>query len=168
MLVIDNDEGHVNNVTYVRYAESGRINWAQNYANFIDPKHKREWSELWTPSGEGLILRSIKTDFKFVRSLLAPSTQRLISSNVSPSPWPGQIGYLCITNFAQHLPHPWIHLYWTFSYCPRHINGRLQGAWKILSYMITGRAGNHRCKISWLNNLKRPLRYKKRRRDAMS
>ena len=95
-------------MTYIRYAESGRINWAQNFANHVDPKHKKEWSELWyvpfcsnpvrarnrkyvsaacrysrprkstfawsrcesdifhrTPKGDGLILRSIKTDFKF-------------------------------------------------------------------------------------------------------
>ncbi|MCJ1455266.1 hypothetical protein MMC28_005620, partial [Mycoblastus sanguinarius] len=56
---------HVNNVTYNRYAESARINWAQNFAKYIDPKHKQEWAELWTPKGDGLILRSIKTDFKF-------------------------------------------------------------------------------------------------------
>lgn len=55
----------MNNVTYVRYAESARINWAQNFANHIDPKHKKEWSELWTPKGDGLILRSMKTDYKF-------------------------------------------------------------------------------------------------------
>jgi hypothetical protein len=57
---------HVNNVRYTRYAESARINWAWNFAVHIDPKHKKEWSELWTPRGDGLILRSIKTDFKFV------------------------------------------------------------------------------------------------------
>ncbi|KAF2835826.1 hypothetical protein M501DRAFT_997497 [Patellaria atrata CBS 101060] len=57
--------GHVNNVTYNRYAESARINWAQNFANILDPHHKKEWSQLWTPQGEGLILRSIRTDFKF-------------------------------------------------------------------------------------------------------
>ncbi|OCK82422.1 hypothetical protein K432DRAFT_380428 [Lepidopterella palustris CBS 459.81] len=57
--------GHVNNVTYNRYAESARINWAVNFANALDPAHKPEWSQLWTPSGVGLILRSIRTDFKF-------------------------------------------------------------------------------------------------------
>ncbi|KAI9806006.1 MAG: hypothetical protein M1833_004413, partial [Piccolia ochrophora] len=44
---------------------AGRINWAQGIAQYIDPKHKREWSELWTPRGEGLILRSIRIDYKF-------------------------------------------------------------------------------------------------------
>ncbi|KAL8962792.1 MAG: hypothetical protein Q9193_000858 [Seirophora villosa] len=61
-------QGHVNNVTYVRYAESARINWAQNYAKYHDPTHKKQWEELWTPKGDGLILRSIKTDFKFPMS----------------------------------------------------------------------------------------------------
>lgn len=59
--------GHVNNVIYNRYAESARIEWASHFANIVDPIHKREWSELWTPKGDGLILRSILTEFKFVR-----------------------------------------------------------------------------------------------------
>jgi acyl-CoA thioesterase FadM len=59
--------GHVNNVMYNRYAEAGRIGWFHNFANILDPAHKREWSQLWTPVGDGLILRSIRTDFKFVR-----------------------------------------------------------------------------------------------------
>jgi hypothetical protein len=53
-------------VTYTRYAESARINWASNYAVHIDPGHKKEWTELWTPRGDGLILRSIQIDYKFV------------------------------------------------------------------------------------------------------
>lgn len=57
--------GHVNNVTYNRYAESARILWAQRYARDIDPAHALEWGQLWTPSGDGLILRSIRTDYKF-------------------------------------------------------------------------------------------------------
>lgn len=56
----------MNNVTYIRYAESARINWVQNFASHIDPRHKKEWSELWTSKGDGLILRSMKTDYKFV------------------------------------------------------------------------------------------------------
>lgn len=56
---------------YVRYAESARINWAQNYAIYVDPANKERWSELWTPRGGGLILRSMRTDYKFVR---CPST----------------------------------------------------------------------------------------------
>jgi acyl-CoA thioesterase FadM len=62
----EREQNHVNNVTYIRYAESARINWAYNYAIHLDPKHKREWGELWTPRGDGLILRSIRTDYKFV------------------------------------------------------------------------------------------------------
>lgn len=57
---------HVNNVTYSRYAETARMNWAWNYAVHIDPEHKKEWSELWTSKGDGLILKSIRTDYKFV------------------------------------------------------------------------------------------------------
>ncbi|KAL9028909.1 MAG: hypothetical protein Q9196_002788 [Gyalolechia fulgens] len=61
-------EGHVNNVMYIRYAESGRVNWVQNYAEYHDPLHRKEWEELSTPRGHGMILRSIKTDFKFPMS----------------------------------------------------------------------------------------------------
>ncbi|KAF1817647.1 hypothetical protein P152DRAFT_454219 [Eremomyces bilateralis CBS 781.70] len=57
--------GHVNNVMYTRYAESARIEWAQKIATFVDPAHGDEWRELWTPRSVGLILRSIKTDYKF-------------------------------------------------------------------------------------------------------
>ncbi|KAK7732134.1 hypothetical protein SLS57_001114 [Botryosphaeria dothidea] len=56
---------HVNNVVYNRYAESARVNWTLNFANIHDPAHKREWTEIMTPKADGLILRSIRTDYKF-------------------------------------------------------------------------------------------------------
>lgn len=58
--------GHVNNVMYNRYAESARVNWVNNYATYVDPAHRKEWLGLATPEGDGMILRSIRTDFKFV------------------------------------------------------------------------------------------------------
>ena len=58
--------GHVNNVVYNKWAESGRIEWVQNFARTFDPAHAKEWRQLWTSKGDGMILRSIKTDFKFV------------------------------------------------------------------------------------------------------
>ncbi|KAF2868999.1 thioesterase-like superfamily-domain-containing protein [Massariosphaeria phaeospora] len=64
-LTVDCVTGHVNNVIYNRYAESARVNWALNFANTIDPAHKSEWTGLVTPSGIGMILRSIRTDYKF-------------------------------------------------------------------------------------------------------
>ncbi|OBT61782.1 hypothetical protein VE03_09088 [Pseudogymnoascus sp. 23342-1-I1] len=57
--------GHVNNVIYIRYAETARVNWAYNIALHLDPGHKREWMEMCTPLGDGMILKSIKTDYKF-------------------------------------------------------------------------------------------------------
>ncbi|KIX01744.1 uncharacterized protein Z518_09470 [Rhinocladiella mackenziei CBS 650.93] len=57
--------GHVNNVMYVRFAESGRCNWIRNYSNRFDPVHKRAWEELLSSRSIGLILRSITVDFKF-------------------------------------------------------------------------------------------------------
>ncbi|KAF3771298.1 hypothetical protein M406DRAFT_336768 [Cryphonectria parasitica EP155] len=56
---------HVNNVTYIRYAESSRVNWATNFAVRVDPAHRRQWAGLMTPDGIGLIMKSIKADFKF-------------------------------------------------------------------------------------------------------
>ncbi|PTB38756.1 hypothetical protein M441DRAFT_145472 [Trichoderma asperellum CBS 433.97] len=56
---------HVNNVIYNRFAESGRVNWARKLAQFTDPKYEQEWYDLMTPKGTGLILASIRTDFKF-------------------------------------------------------------------------------------------------------
>jgi acyl-CoA thioesterase FadM len=60
------DQGHVNNVTYVRYAESARVEWARNIAMNVDPANKKEWSTMWTSTGHGMILKSITIDYKFV------------------------------------------------------------------------------------------------------
>ncbi|RVX72506.1 hypothetical protein B0A52_03696 [Exophiala mesophila] len=57
--------GHVNNVMYVRFAESGRCNWTRNYGQYHDPKHRDAWEALLTSKGIGLILKSITVDFKF-------------------------------------------------------------------------------------------------------
>ncbi|KAF2641446.1 hypothetical protein P280DRAFT_469065 [Massarina eburnea CBS 473.64] len=56
--------GHVNNVMYNRYAESARVNWILQFAA-ADAAHRDEWRELMTPKSRGLILRSIRTDYKF-------------------------------------------------------------------------------------------------------
>ncbi|KAL4973682.1 thioesterase-like superfamily-domain-containing protein [Aspergillus desertorum] len=57
--------GHVNNVTYVRYAETARVYFTRNFALHIDPTHKTEWLSLVSNRGLGIILRSIKIDYKF-------------------------------------------------------------------------------------------------------
>ncbi|KAI9376000.1 Thioesterase/thiol ester dehydrase-isomerase [Aspergillus egyptiacus] len=56
---------HVNNVTYVRYAETARVYFTRNFAIHIDPAHKTEWNNLVSNKGLGIILRSIKIDYKF-------------------------------------------------------------------------------------------------------
>lgn len=56
---------HVNNVQYVRWAESSRVNWATHLATSQkDPGQARRWAELMTPRSIGLILKSIKVDYK--------------------------------------------------------------------------------------------------------
>ncbi|OJJ40457.1 hypothetical protein ASPWEDRAFT_33856 [Aspergillus wentii DTO 134E9] len=57
--------GHVNNVTYVRYAETARVNLTRNIGIHIDPANRKRWSNLLNSTGIGLILRSIKVDYKF-------------------------------------------------------------------------------------------------------
>jgi acyl-CoA thioesterase FadM len=59
-------EGHINNVMYVRYAESARVNWARNFAKYIDPENAERWNGLMGSKGKGLILRSMTTEYKFV------------------------------------------------------------------------------------------------------
>ncbi|KAI1080847.1 thioesterase-like superfamily-domain-containing protein [Whalleya microplaca] len=56
--------GHVNNANYIRYAESARVNWIIHFAG-VDPAHRAEWRELMTPTGTGLIMKSIKAEYKF-------------------------------------------------------------------------------------------------------
>lgn len=56
---------HVNNVQYVRWAESSRVNWATHFAAVArDPASARQWAELMTPNSVGLILKSIRVDYK--------------------------------------------------------------------------------------------------------
>lgn len=55
----------MNNVVYNRWAESARVEWASNYALHHDQENRARWMELWTSRGDGMILRSIKTDYKF-------------------------------------------------------------------------------------------------------
>ncbi|GAB1200839.1 hypothetical protein APSETT444_010219 [Aspergillus pseudonomiae] len=71
---IARDWRHVNNVTYVRYAETGRVYMTRNFATHIDPAHKKEWMNIVGNTGIGIILRSIKIDYKFRGSPLQPMT----------------------------------------------------------------------------------------------
>lgn len=57
--------GHINNVQYIRYCETGRTNWTRQIGEYYDPTNKKLWEEMLTSKGYGLILKSIKVDFKF-------------------------------------------------------------------------------------------------------
>ncbi|KAE8351927.1 Thioesterase/thiol ester dehydrase-isomerase [Aspergillus coremiiformis] len=57
--------GHVNNVNYVRYAETARVFMTRNFATHIDPAHKKEWMDIVSSTRVGLIVRSITIDYKF-------------------------------------------------------------------------------------------------------
>ncbi|EXV04490.1 4-hydroxybenzoyl-CoA thioesterase (4HBT) [Metarhizium robertsii] len=56
--------GHVNNIMYNRYAESGRVNWVTSFAAHAPPEQRQQWVDIMSPRGIGLILKSIKTDYK--------------------------------------------------------------------------------------------------------
>lgn len=57
--------GHVNNVQYVRYAETSRTNWTRQIGEHFDREHKNLWAEMLTSKSYGLILRSILVEYKF-------------------------------------------------------------------------------------------------------
>ncbi|OTA67117.1 hypothetical protein K449DRAFT_389865 [Hypoxylon sp. EC38] len=82
--------GHVNNTNYIRYAESARVNWIIHFAS-VDPANGTRWRELMTPKSTGLIMKSIKAEYKFpmtypdtisayhkLRSLPSPTDTSLI------------------------------------------------------------------------------------------
>ncbi|KAH7179050.1 thioesterase-like superfamily-domain-containing protein [Fusarium flagelliforme] len=57
--------GHVNNVMYNKYAETGRVQFTHNHAEHATGEEKQQWLDLVTPKNLGLILKSIKTEYKF-------------------------------------------------------------------------------------------------------
>ena len=60
--------GHVNNVNYARWAEAARVNLVRSLGRHVDAANGARWNELMTPRSTGLILRSIRVDYKFVRA----------------------------------------------------------------------------------------------------
>lgn len=59
----------MNNTNYIRWAETSRVNWITNFAT-VDPAHAREWRDLMKPKDRGLIMKSIKTNYKLVSLFL--------------------------------------------------------------------------------------------------
>ncbi|KAK1961527.1 hypothetical protein LY78DRAFT_588512 [Colletotrichum sublineola] len=56
---------HINNVLYNRYAEAGRVQFFRNQGQDSAAEEKKEWEDLVTPRGLGVILKTITTEFKF-------------------------------------------------------------------------------------------------------
>ncbi|KAJ5706842.1 hypothetical protein N7488_006643 [Penicillium malachiteum] len=54
-----------NSMRLTLYAETARVNWTRNIGIHIDPTNKKEWLNLLNSTGIGLILRSIKINYKF-------------------------------------------------------------------------------------------------------
>ncbi|EGU74099.1 hypothetical protein FOXB_15378 [Fusarium oxysporum f. sp. conglutinans Fo5176] len=57
--------GHVNNVMYNRYVETGRVHFIRQHSEDAAEHEKAQWDDLPTPRSLGLILRSITTEYKF-------------------------------------------------------------------------------------------------------
>ncbi|KXH41565.1 hypothetical protein CSAL01_01067 [Colletotrichum salicis] len=84
--------GHVNNVVYNKYAESARVNWLRNFATTVDPEHKDEWDQLMSPRDIGLIMRSIKTDYKFSKHPGSPTLTNFL--DLKPMAYPDHVTVL--------------------------------------------------------------------------
>jgi hypothetical protein len=78
---------------YNRFAESSRVGYFRNFTAAVDEQYKQAWIDLMTPKAVGLILKSIKTDYKFVRATSSASamhtlyeTDKLISKTAAGIP----------------------------------------------------------------------------------
>lgn len=60
--------GHVNNVMYNRYVETGRVHFVRQHSEDATADEKPQWDDLTTPRSLGLILKSITTEYKFVQA----------------------------------------------------------------------------------------------------
>ncbi|PGH29125.1 hypothetical protein GX50_08130 [[Emmonsia] crescens] len=89
--------GHVNNVSYVRYAETARVNWARNIGIHIDRANKRAWFNLLGSTGVGLILKSIKIDYKF--PMTAPDKISVYNKLSHPPPAPSSLASSSYSSF---------------------------------------------------------------------
>ncbi|EEU38157.1 uncharacterized protein NECHADRAFT_7598, partial [Fusarium vanettenii 77-13-4] len=81
--------GHVNSVVYNKYAEASRINWIralEDYRKDNTKEEKQMYLDFLTPQSTGLVLRSIKTHFKF--PLTYPDRVSVFHKIVKP-PEPG-------------------------------------------------------------------------------
>lgn len=55
--------GHVNNVNYMRYAETSRIWYFRRLTSLVPAQHRAAWDHILRPTGMGLILKTSKIDF---------------------------------------------------------------------------------------------------------
>jgi hypothetical protein len=94
-------------VVYFRYAESSRVNWVTNFAMHADPAHRKDWSEIMTPKSIGLIIKSLKGNFKLV-SISNPSVSPLSANKkCKPMVYPDTISvYHKLRNRPSGSPAP--------------------------------------------------------------
>lgn len=64
----------------------------RNFGTYFDAASKQVWTEMASPKGTGLILRSIKVDYKFVSYIQKPRcTDMSTDYFMQPMTWPDQI-----------------------------------------------------------------------------
>ena len=85
---------------YNKYAETGRVQFTHNHAEHATGEERQQWLDLVTPKNLGLILKSIKTEYKFVHLLDSPHILLLL---IHPySLWNIQTALPSSTNFSKH------------------------------------------------------------------
>lgn len=83
---------------YNKYAETGRVKFIHNQSEDATEEEKSQWLDLPTPRGLGLILSSIKTEYKFV-CLRDNFTRPQTDSHFSL--WNFRIESLCYTSYSR-------------------------------------------------------------------
>lgn len=87
------EAGQVNSVVYHKYAEASRYNWIHGLVDYRKDNTKEErqaYLQWLTPQSTGLVLRSIKTWFKYVRVPLGHLNQPLLTT-VKPITFPDRV-----------------------------------------------------------------------------
>ncbi|KAF5024160.1 hypothetical protein F66182_3795 [Fusarium sp. NRRL 66182] len=91
--------GHINNVMYNKYVETGRVHFIRQHSKDATAEERTQWEDLPTPRGLGLILKSIKTEFKLLELPTYESTSLMMEA-VILSGQHGRVAARCIDDTA--------------------------------------------------------------------
>lgn len=149
---------------YNKYAETGRVKFIHNQSEDATEEEKSQWLDLPTPRGLGLILSSIKTEYKFVRlrdNFTRPQT------DFHSSLWNFRIESLCYTSCSSH-PQPSQHRSRRKpGFFQRNIDDLQPNAQRTLPSMTTERQRSLFSSHSWLKSFKRRSSYSRNGRRSI-